>query len=382
MLGELDASHLGLRASPESDREWLPAKPAGWTMKTAHLGLRFDSRWKGAGWKVRDVVKGGPADLSSFAFKPGDIVQAVDGVRVNPGDDPAVVLNGPADREVTLTVLPYTPQAAKKTKAKGKGVKDDRRSRPAVKPREVRLKTTSFDAARAKVGDAKLRAQRDYVHRKSRGRLGYLNIDAMNMPSFWLFQKEVFSEGYGRDGLIIDVRGNGGGNTADKVLAILVGADHALVHSRDFAGNQFGYPLTRWERPLWNKPIVVMCNEDSASNAEILTHAVKSLKRGRVVGMPTGGNVISTWGRSLLDFGTLRDPHRGWHLPDGTDMEWHGAVPDVIVKNTPDDLVRGRDAQLDAAIKALSEDVAAAKKAEVRTVCQPARSGGKTFRGK
>ncbi len=357
MLGELDASHLALRPTSESMREWgfSPVRATGWQQSTAHLGLRFDPSWKGKGWKVRDVVKGGPADLSSFDFKAGDVVLAVDGVKVNPGDDPTVALNGPAGREVTLTMA---PRPSKK---------------PGAKEVQVRMKTTSFEAVRANVGAEKLRATREYVHSKSGGKLGYLNIESMDMKSFWLFQKEVFSEGYGREGLIIDVRDNGGGSTADKVLSVLVGANHALVHSRGFGHAETGYPLYRWERPLWYRPIVVMCNEDSASNAEILTHAVKALKRGRVVGMPTGGNVISTWGRSLLDLGMLRDPHRGWYTPDGTDMEWHGAVPDVIVKNSPTDLVRGVDAQLNVAIKTLSEDVAKAKGKSSPVTCRPAR---------
>ena len=356
MLGELDASHLGLRDSSDATREWKtsPAQPAGWRETTAHLGLRFDPTWKGEGWKICEVIKGGPAERSSFDFRPGDIVRAIDTVRVKTGEDPTIALNGPADREVTLTLAP----------------RDAKKGAPEP---QVRLKVCSFETARIQKGAAKLRAARSFVHKQSQDRLGYLNIAAMNMSSFWLFQKEVFSEGYGRDGLIIDVRENGGGNTADKVLAILFGADHALVHSRDFAETQYGYPLDRWERPLWGKPIVVMCNENSASNAEILTHAIKNLKRGRVVGMPSGGNVISTWGRNVLDFGMLRDPHRGWHLPDGTDMEWHGAVPDVIVKNDPNDLVKGKDAQLEAAIKALTEDVAKAKAAEKTRACRAVR---------
>ena len=357
MLGELDASHLALRSTPESMREWEPqsAASAGWTMRTAHLGLRFDRNWKGRGWKVRDVVKGGPADLSSFDFRKGDVLLSIDGVALNPDDDPTLALNGPVGRVVMVEVAP------RQTK------------KPDARPTSVRLQTVSFSEARAKLGEECLREKRRYVHSKSGGKLGYLNIAEMNMKSFWLFQQEMFSEGYGRDGLIIDVRGNGGGYTADKVLSILVGANHARVHARGYGLDCTGYPISRWERPLWSRPIVVMCDEDSASNAEILTHAVKTLKRGRVVGVQTGGNVISTFSRSLLDLGVLRDPHRGWYLPDGTDMEWNGAMPDVVVKNTPADLVRGHDAQLEAAVKVLAEDVEKAKKGPPPVPCRPAR---------
>ena len=367
MLGELDASHLALRTTPESTKEWeqQPGAAAGWTMRTAHLGLRFDRTWKGRGWKVRDVVKGGPADFSSHNFRKGDIVLAIDGVSVNPGDDPTLALNGPAGRVVTLTMAP------RKAKRSAKAPDAKRTVKSKAAPVKVRLQTISFAEARAKVGEEKIRAMRRLVHRMSDRRLGYLNIAKMNLPSFWQFQKEMFSEGYGKDGLIIDVRGNGGGFTADKVLSILVGANHARVHARGYGLDCTGYPLSRWERPLWSKPIVVMCDEGSASNAEILAHAVKTLGRGRVVGVATCGSVVSTWSRNLLDLGLLRDPHRGWYLPDGTDMEWHGAVPDVIVENSPADIVRGHDAQLHAAIKALAEDVAKAKKDSNSIPCLP-----------
>ena len=62
-----------------------------------------------------------------------------------------------------------------------------------------------------------------------------------------------------------------------------------------------------------------------------------------------------------------------YSIPDGKDMEWNGAVPDIIVKNSPSDLVRGVDAQLEAAIKALSEDVEKAKKSSSPVVCRPVR---------
>ena len=115
--------------------------------------------------------------------------------------------------------------------------------------------------------------------------------------------------------------------------------------------------MYRWGKPVWHKPILVMCDEDSASNAEIFTHAVKSLKRGRVVGRTTGGNVISTYGNDLLDLGFMREPHIGCFTPEGIDMEFHGAVPDIEVINSPADLAQGKDTQLDTAIKALQEDV-------------------------
>jgi tricorn protease len=97
----------------------------------------------------------------------------------------------------------------------------------------------------------------------------------------------------------------------------------------------------------------MLCNEKSFSNAEIISHAFKTLERGTLVGQQTYGGVISTGGTALLDGTTVRLPFRGWYLPDGTDMENHGAMPDLVVPQTPEDEAAGNDAQLKAATEDL-----------------------------
>jgi tricorn protease len=99
--------------------------------------------------------------------------------------------------------------------------------------------------------------------------------------------------------------------------------------------------------------MAMLCNEKSFSNAEITAHALKTLKRGTLVGIQTYGGVISTGSASLVDGTTVRTPFRGWYLPDGTDMELHGAMPDLVVPQTPEDECAGKDAQVEAAVKEL-----------------------------
>jgi tricorn protease len=106
-----------------------------------------------------------------------------------------------------------------------------------------------------------------------------------------------------------------------------------------------------------------MCNQNSYSNAEIFSHSIKTLKRGKLVGVPTAGGVISTGSASIMDVGTLRLPGRGWYgINSGKDMELNGAVPDYIVWPQPGEAAKGVDAQLDKAIEVLKQDVSAAKK--------------------
>ena len=339
LLGELNSSHLGFNASDNSRKEWdKNASFQSWQTVTAHLGLRFDSAPAGSGWKIRSVVPGGPADQVALKLAPGDVVLSVDGTPVSPATDPALVLNGPENRKVSLTVQSGTNA-----------------------PRSVAIRTTTCGAIREKQKAADFDAARKRVHQAANGALGYLNIQRMNWDDYYRFEQDVFAEGFDKEGLIIDVRDNTGGFVADRILGVLCGNVHSIAVARDAAP---AYLSGYWGRPVWDKPIVVLCNQNTVSNGEIFTHAIKTLKRGKIVGVPTSGGVIATSDVALLDLGTLRLPHRGWFLPDGTDMELHGTQPDEVVWNAPADLAAGEDRQLDAAIRVLKEEVEAAKKAQ------------------
>src|SRR5262249_19080776 len=177
--------------------------------------------------------------------------------------------------------------------------------------------------------------------------------------SFYKFEQELYSAGAGKDGLIIDVRENGGGSTADHLLTALTQPAHAITVSR---GGGPGYPQDRKGYATWNKPIAGLWNQNSFSNAEIFSHAIKTLKRGQLVGVPTAGGVISTGATTIMDVGTLRLPARGWFVIDtGEDMELNGAVPDHVVWPEPLQLTQGKDVQIDKAVLVLLADVKAAK---------------------
>ena len=177
----------------------------------------------------------------------------------------------------------------------------------------------------------------------------------MNFPSFHKFEEELYSVGSGKDGLIIDVRNNGGGSTTDHLLTALTQPVHAITVPR---GGGPGYPQDRMVYATWNKPIVVLCNQNSFSNAEIFSHAIKTLKRGKLVGVPTAGGVHQH--RRDRDHGRRVPPHafRGWYtLNDGEDMELNGAVPDHIIWPQPGEMPAGKDLQLNKAVEVLLRDV-------------------------
>jgi tricorn protease len=350
MLGELNGSHLGfMPLSSERARGRAPATPTPtptpapneptptqWTETTGHLGARFDPTFKGPGWKIRDVIPGSPADQKKTKLMAGEIVLQINGKTLDPKMDPAEVLTLPPGAEAEVVV-------------QGTDGKE----------RTVTIRPIAYAAARTLLYDQWLEDNRQAVAKASDGKLGYLHISAMSMPTFHKFQEELFAQGAGKEGLIIDVRENGGGSTADHLLTALTQPVHAITIPR---GGGRGYPSDRMVYATWNKPIVVMCNQNSFSNAEIFSHAIKTLQRGKLVGVPTAGGVISTGGTNIMDVGFLRLPGRGWYLlNDGEDMELNGAVPDVVIWPQPGELPRGKDVQLAKAVEVLTKEVEAWK---------------------
>ncbi len=113
------------------------------------------------------------------------------------------------------------------------------------------------------------------------------------------------------------------------------------------------YPRDRRLIYAYSRPINVLINQNSFSNAEIFAHSIRTAKRGTLIGTQTFGGVISTGSFRLIDGTTVRRPFRGWYLPDGTDMENNGAKPDIDVPQLPSDEAVGNDPQLEAAINEL-----------------------------
>ena len=280
------------------------------------------------------MIPDSPATRKGSEVRAGEVVTAVDGTKVDPTTDPTLVLNGPLDRDVRLTVKASDG-----------------------KEREVVLRPIAYAALTPLLYEKWIKDNRAAVDRLSKGTLGYLHIRGMDFPSFYRFEEELYSAGVGHEGLIIDVRENGGGSTADHLLTALTQPNHAIAVPR---GGGPGYPQDRRVYATWSKPIVVLCNQNSFSNAEIFSHAVKTLKRGHLVGVPTAGGVVSTGAARIMDLGTLRLPTRGWFtVGDGEDMELHGAVPDLIVWPDPSEFARGDDAQLARGVQVLLDDVKA-----------------------
>jgi C-terminal processing protease CtpA/Prc len=161
---------------------------------------------------------------------------------------------------------------------------------------------------------------------------------------------QLDSENYQKAGLVIDVRFNGGGHTATFILDLL--ARQSMLHS-SFRGQP---AVSSWHisgNRVLQRPTVLITNESSGSNTEMLSEAYRRLGLGLVVGHPTAGAVISTTQPSLIDGGNMALPHLRVATLAGEDLEGTGRPVDIDVALPLSDPARGQDTQIAAAVQAL-----------------------------
>jgi tricorn protease len=201
--------------------------------------------------------------------------------------------------------------------------------------------------------DRWVRKNAEEVAKASGGKVGYIHIPSMDDNGLEVFVRSLYSDHFDKEAIVIDVRYNGGGFTHDHVLSYLSGKEHTFFRQRD--GGE-GLVLRNDQR-RWTKPLVVMTNNRSYSDAEIFPHAFRALGLGKIVGQATGGFVIGTTSTRLIDGSTFRLPRTGVFTNKGVNMEKQGVIPDVAVEITADDWAKGRDSQLLKAVDVVSSDV-------------------------
>jgi len=128
----------------------------------------------------------------------------------------------------------------------------------------------------------------------------------------------------------------------------------------------------------WTKPLVLLINNRSYSDAEIFPSAFRALNLGKLVGQATGGNVIGTGSVQLIDGSILRLPRIGVYTSKGVNMDKQGVTPDVAVDTPPDLQAKGVDLQLQKAVEVLQADVVQWKKKNDPAGIAASGEGGNT----
>lgn len=317
MIGELNASHSGINRSP----------PAYGAARVGDLGLRFDREAyeAGKGLVVREVITLGPAAIEG-SIKPGDVLTAVEGRKLDAGLDLDSLMLDRAGKRTALTV------------ASG-GV-----AREAV----VRPVTSTVGTGllyRHWIGQ-----QRAYVEKISNGRLGYVHIADMSSDALDQLYLDLDAQNQGKEGVVIDLRNNNGGFVNGYVLDVFSRRNYLTLTPRGV----HGLPSRQFlgQRAL-GTPTVLLTNESSLSDAEDFTEGYRTLGLGKVVGVPTAGWIIYTSNQPLIDGSVVRLPSIRVQGHDGQDMEMHPRPVDVMVERPLGETVQGKDAQLEAAVAEL-----------------------------
>jgi tricorn protease len=315
LLGELNVSHSGARFSASG-----PTDDA-----TASLGMFFDYAHADTGVRVVEVMRGGPLDRAGVDVRPGTVILAIDGEVVGPEVDFARLLNRKAGRNVLLSL------------------RDGRATRDVVVKPITQAEENRLLYARW------VRTNRDEVERLGNGRLGYVHVPGMNDGAYRSTFEEVMGRFADRDGLVVDARWNGGGDLVAD-LAMFLSGERFFDYTTDTRSSGFE-PNFRWTRPS-----VSLVNEAAYSDGHCYAWTYQALGIGPLVGMPVPGTCTFAGWESLQNgvrWGVpglgVKDARTGRYLEN-----WQ-TEPDVRVMNEYDVVSRGRDQQLEAAVRVLLE---------------------------
>lgn len=314
-LGELNVSHTGGRyrsSAVDGDR-------------TASLGLLYDMSYEGPGLKVEEVVAGGPFEVASSQMKPGVIIESINSEALAGDTDYATLLTDISGRK-TLVGL-YDP-------ANGK------RWEEVVTP-------ISNGKMSALLYERWVEARAADVDRWSNGRLGYVHISSMDDGSFRRAYSEMLGRYNNREGIVVDIRWNGGGRLHEDIEVLLSGEKYLTQVIR-------GQDVCDMPSRRWNKPSIMLMSEACYSNAHGTPWVYKHKGIGKLVGMPVPGTMTS------VNWVTMQDPSLVYGIPvigyrtaEGGYLENSQLEPDVKVANSPEVIVTGEDQQLHRAVTEL-----------------------------
>jgi tricorn protease len=329
MIGELNAGHTYVSGGddPSSAKH----------VSTSLLGVEFDTPQGAPFHRIARIIPGlpwNPAESSPLAvpgcpIKEGDYLIAINGRQITSKDNIYQFLENLTDRVVTISYnSAASAEGAKTQRVRTIG------SEGAIRYREW------------------IERNRTAVDKASKGLVGYVHVPDMGESGLIEFAKAWHPQ-HTRQGMIIDARYNGGGFTGDMMIDQIERKLWAVTKPREGK-------TVRDPEKTFHGHIVVLINEDTGSNGEYFAEAIKIKGLGTVIGMRTWGGAVGIEPHEdLVDGGSVTPPQ---FAPYGLQRKWliegHGVVPDIEVQNMPGDVIRGKDAQLEASIGYLMDKLA------------------------
>lgn len=291
------------------------------------LGADFRYDPETDAYRIEHIVQGdswtdhdSPLHRAGLNIQPGTVLLAVSGRRVSQHCSPQELLVHQAGCEIDLTLAGETSEDERTVTVK------TLRDEFPVRYREW------------------VEQNHRTVEQATDGQIGYVHIPNMGPWGYAEFHRYYFAE-VTKQGLIVDVRYNGGGHVSQLILEKL-------------ARQRMGYDIPRWGKPESYPsdavlgPIVAITDEHASSDGDIFSHCFKLMKLGTLIGKRTWGGVIGISPRHwLVDHSIVTQPEYSFWFKDvGWGVENYGTDPDIEVEITPQDWAQARDSQLEKAI--------------------------------
>jgi tricorn protease len=344
-VGELSALHTSVRGGD------LREGPKN--VSVANLGARISRDENGGGYRIDYIYKAdpdypdekSPLDDPYLDVKIGDIITHVNGKTALSSLDIGALIRNQVGQQVRLDLL--------------RGIT---KNSVIVVPRDdgYSLRYRDWEYSR-----------RLEVEKKTDNKIGYVHLQAMGGRDLNQWYREFYPV-FNRQGLIIDVRHNRGGNIESFILEKLL-------------RKAWMYWKSRSGKPYWNMQyafrghIVILVDARTASDGEAFADGFKKLNLGTAIGTRTwGGEIWLSGANRLSDGGIARAPMMGVYADGKWLIEGHGFDPDIVVDNLPHETFNGKDAQLQSAIDYLLKQI----KDDPREVPPPPAYPDKSFNNK
>ncbi len=328
MIGELNVGHAYVNGGDKPSPERIQTGMLGAELSRDKSGYyRIDKILRGQNW---DKKLRSPLTEPGIKASEGNYIIAINGNHVNHTENIYQMLVGKAGHTIELT-LSENPD----TKGSWK----------------IYIEPLAHEADLYYY--AWVQDNINKVNKATNGRVGYLHIPDMGQGGLNEFVKHFYPQ-ITKEALIIDDRGNGGGNVSPMIIERL---RREVI--RMSAPRNVKEPSTVPKEMIYG-PIVLLVNEYSASDGDLFPYAFKKLNMGTVIGTRTWGGVIGIRGSlPFIDGGDLRKPEFGTYSSDTGEwmVEGYGVDPDITIENNPAEEYKGIDRQLEKAIEVVLEQL-------------------------
>jgi tricorn protease len=328
MIGELNVGHtyVGGGEYPKPKR-----------ITTGLLGAEIGRDGKSGYYRIEKILRGqnwdkairSPLTEIGVDASQGDYILAIDGKSTADVDNIYELLLNKAGKQVTLKL---------NSKPVKKGSRD-----VIVVPTNSEEKLYYYEWVQTNI---------EKVNEATDGKVGYIHVPDMGRYGLNEFVKHFYPQ-IRKKALIIDVRGNGGGNVSPMLIERLRREIAMIEFARNTAPQPDPYGMIYG-------PMVCLADEFSASDGDLFTYQFKKYKLGKVIGKRTWGGVVGIRGTlPLLDGGYLRKPEFSRYDVEGEKwiIEGYGVEPDIYIDNDPAKEYAGIDEQLNKAIEVILEEL-------------------------